>query len=129
MTTSCSCAAETVAFVRPVFKRWKWLQECFVVVPVNVKHVALCKPIVVGVGTASNVNVHPRDVFREAIKRNACGVLVCHNHPSGVLEWSLDDLCLTRRLKEAGELLGIPVLDHIILAKDGRFASLIALAS
>jgi DNA repair protein RadC len=65
----------------------------------------------------------PRDVFRMAVRLGASGVLVCHNHPSGDPEPSRDDVQLTKRLQESGELLGVRVLDHIVFG-DGRWTSL-----
>jgi DNA repair protein RadC len=70
-------------------------------------------------GTLDAALVHPRDVFREAIRRNAAAVVLVHNHPSGDPEPSRDDLELTRRLHRAGALVGIEVLDHVIVAKGG----------
>ena len=75
----------------------------------------------VSVGTLNASLVHPREVFAEAIKNKAASVIVAHNHPSGDLEPSQEDIDLTKRLVEAGELLGIEVLDHIIITtKDFR---------
>ena len=74
-------------------------------------------------GTLDATLVHPREVFKAAILANAAAVVVAHNHPSGDPTPSADDRALTTRLKEAGEVLGIPILDHIILA-DGRAVSL-----
>ena len=70
---------------------------------------------VVSVGGQSDVMVHPREVFRAAILCGAAGIIVAHNHPSEDLEPSVDDLNITGRLADAGELLGIPLLDHIII--------------
>jgi len=70
------------------------------------------------------VVVHPRDVFRPAVVRNASAVLVAHNHPSGDCSPSDDDRRLTWRLQEAGDLLGIPVLDHLIVGLGGNYLSL-----
>jgi DNA repair protein RadC len=67
-------------------------------------------------GTVDACFVHPRDVFRFAIKSNASCLLVAHNHPSGECKPSQQDLDLTRRLLEAGDLLQIPIVDHIVLA-------------
>lgn len=72
----------------------------------------------VSVGTTNASIVHPREVFREAIKLNATGIICLHNHPSESLEPSNEDLSTTKRLKDAGELLGIAVYDHIIVTKD-----------
>lgn len=67
------------------------------------------------VGSLSRVDVHPRDIFREAVRLNAHAVIVAHNHPSQNPEPSPADLALTERFVHAGELLGVPVLDHLIL--------------
>lgn len=73
------------------------------------------KIVTVGVGTLADVTVHPRDIFREAIRMNAHSLLLAHNHPSGDKTPSDSDLELTRGMVEAGKLIGIPVLDHLIL--------------
>jgi DNA repair protein RadC len=73
----------------------------------------------VSMGTLAAAAVHPRDVFREAIRRNAAAVLIAHNHPSGNPEPSRDDLELTKRLSRIGTLVGIEVLDHLIITKGG----------
>jgi DNA repair protein RadC len=73
----------------------------------------------VHIGTASQSLVGMPDVFKAAILANARGVVLIHNHPSGLPEPSNDDMELTRRVKETGELLGIPLLDHVIVAAEG----------
>lgn len=78
----------------------------------------------ISVGTLNQSLVHPREVFRAAIKDNAAGIIIAHNHPSGAITASDEDLRVTQRLKEAGQLLGIELLDHIILGKYGCFSSL-----
>ncbi len=65
---------------------------------------------------------HPREVFRKAIISNSQSVVVAHNHPSGSLEPSEEDKGITQRLVAAGELLGVPVLDHLIISKEGYFS-------
>lgn len=77
----------------------------------------------VSVGTLTSSLVHPREVFRPAIVAGAAAIIVSHNHPSGDPEPSAEDLALTRRLVDAGALLGIEVLDHIITG-EGRSVSL-----
>lgn len=67
--------------------------------------------------------VHPRDVFGHAVRETASAVIFCHNHPSGDPAPSKDDLSLTQRLVDAGKLLGVRVLDHVIIGRD-RFVSL-----
>jgi DNA repair protein RadC len=75
-------------------------------------------------GTASGVDVHPRDVFQGAIVANAVAVVVAHNHSSsGDPEPSADDFALTRRLNKVGKLVGIPVLDHVVVG-DRRCVSI-----
>ena len=77
----------------------------------------------VHVGTPTQSTVGPADVFKAAVLSNAHGIIVVHNHPSGDPSPSEDDVCLTRRLKSAGDTLGIAVLDHVVVASDG-FVSL-----
>jgi DNA repair protein RadC len=77
----------------------------------------------VSVGSLNASIVHPREVFKPAILQSAAAMVLAHNHPSGDPDPSEDDLAITRRLVEVGELLGITVLDHVIVG-NGRFASL-----
>ena len=93
-------------------------QEVFRVLLLTTRHHVFRK-ITVGKGTLNASLVHPRDVFRRAIKHNAAAVILVHNHPSGIPEPSTDDKELTARLDEAGDLLGVKVLDHIVVAKGG----------
>ena len=78
---------------------------------------------VVSVGTLNKAIVHPREVFKTAILSNAASIMAFHNHPSGETTPSQQDIQLTNRLYEAGELLGIKLLDHLIIG-DGAFTSL-----
>ena len=73
---------------------------------------------IISVGTINASLVHPREVFEPAVKHLAVQVILCHNHPSGDLEPSEEDLTVNKRLTESGKLLGIEVLDHIIVTKD-----------
>ena len=73
----------------------------------------------VSIGNLDSSLVHPREVFKDAISTYASTVIFVHNHPSGDLEPSAEDIHLTKRLVEAGELLGIPVIDHIIVSDRG----------
>jgi DNA repair protein RadC len=74
-------------------------------------------------GTLDCSIVHPRDVFRTALLTNAASVVIAHNHPSGDVAPSPDDVALTTRLRAAGQLLGIPLSDHLIVAADGGYFS------
>lgn len=86
-----------------------------------------CRPVnmnVVSVGTINYAIIHPREVFKSAILSNAASIILFHNHPSGCLTPSEEDLKVTSRLQEAGSLLGIPVADHIIAGASGDYLSL-----
>lgn len=78
---------------------------------------------VVSVGSLNKAIVHPREVFKTAILSNASSIMAFHNHPSGDTTPSQQDIQLTHRLVEAGELLGIKLVDHLIIG-DGSFTSL-----
>ncbi|HHV27924.1 MAG TPA: DNA repair protein RadC [Tissierellia bacterium] len=77
----------------------------------------------VSVGDLSSSIVHPREVFKPAIVAGAASIILAHNHPSGDPTPSLNDVRITKRIKEAGDILGIEVLDHIIIG-DGCYESL-----
>ena len=71
------------------------------------------------VGLLTTTQVHPREVFADAVAERAAFIILAHNHPSGALEPTPDDLAATRQLIEAGRILGIPVLDHIVISRKG----------
>ena len=89
-------------------------KEAFVVAFLNTKNRVIDHEVV-SLGTINSSIVHPREVFRNAIVNKANAVILCHNHPSGDLTPSSEDLTVTKRLKETGNLLGIQVLDHLII--------------
>lgn len=74
---------------------------------------------VISIGTLNRSLIHPREVFADAITDRAASIIIAHNHPSGILEASQEDILVTSRLKESAKLLGIELLDHIIISKDG----------
>ena len=74
------------------------------------------------IGSLNANLVHPREIFVEALKQNAASVILVHNHPSGDPEPSEDDLEITKRIQEAGKIMGIDVLDHIIITKTKTFS-------
>lgn len=76
----------------------------------------------VSIGTLNSSLVHPREVFKQAIKRSASTVILAHNHPSGNCEPSEQDLQVTSRLKEVGQIVGIEVIDHIIIGEDSYYS-------
>jgi len=73
---------------------------------------------VVSIGTLNYNLVHPREVFRPAVIANAAGIILAHNHPSGCLDPSDEDLALNKRMVQSGKLIGIEILDHVIVTKD-----------
>jgi DNA repair protein RadC len=96
-------------------------KEHFLAFYLNARSQLLCRETV-SIGTLSASLVHPREVFAPAISHSAAAVIVAHNHPSGDCTPSAEDKDATRRLSRAGELLGIPLLDHLIVST-GRFFS------
>lgn len=97
-------------------------REHFRTVSLNTKNRVLAIDNV-AVGSLNASLIHPREVFKGPVKRSAAAIILVHNHPSGDPSPSLEDIQVTRRLVEAGKLLGIEVLDHLILG-DGSFISM-----
>jgi len=97
-------------------------RELFFALHLDSKH-RLRRSRCVSVGTLTTSLVHPREVFGPALSDAAAALIVVHNHPSGDPSPSREDLDITRRLIDAGKLLGVPVLDHVIVG-EGRFVSL-----
>lgn len=93
-------------------------QEHFVCISLNGAHEVLATRVVT-VGLLDSNQVHPREVFADPITDRAAAILCAHNHPSGTLQASPEDLAITRRLADAGTLLGIRLLDHLIVTADG----------
>jgi DNA repair protein RadC len=96
-------------------------QETMQVLTLNTRSRVIDRHMV-SMGTVNSAPFHPRDGFRCAIMDNATSGVFIHNHPSGSLEPSPEDIESTRIMKEAGELLKIPVLDHIIITKNGYYS-------
>jgi DNA repair protein RadC len=93
-------------------------REHFLVVLLNARHEAMAVETV-SVGSLNFSIVHPREVFRPAVMGAAASIVLAHNHPSGDPEPSEEDILITKRLVAAGELLGIGVVDHVIVARRG----------
>jgi DNA repair protein RadC len=91
-------------------------QELFFAIGIDVRN-HVVDVVEVARGTVHGVEVHPREVFRPLVRMAAAGVVVAHNHPSGDPTPSTEDVQLTRRLAAAGDLLGIPVVDHVVLGE------------
>jgi DNA repair protein RadC len=94
-----------------------WDKEVFVAFFLDSKNRVISREVV-SVGTLNMCLVHPREVFRTAISRNANSVIVAHNHPSGDPDPSDEDHKVTDQLVEAGKIVGIEVLDHVVVGKD-----------
>lgn len=93
-------------------------QEVFRVLLLNGKH-RLLGMVDVSRGTLTQSLVHPREVFGPAIRTPSAAIIIVHNHPSGDPAPSVEDREVTRRLAKAGQLLGIPLLDHVVVAEKG----------
>ena len=97
-------------------------RETFWVLPLDAKKRPLADAQVVSIGTANGVGFHPRDVFALAVRWNATGIVVAHNHPSGCPTPSKRDDVLTQGLLDAGKIMGIPLLDHVILGSNSYYS-------
>lgn len=112
--------ADVASFVRSILTDNS--REHFVALYLNARHQVIAYSIV-SIGSANFTLVTPRELFRRAVLTGAILIVVAHNHPSGSTEPSSEDRAVTKRLREAGELLGIKVLDHLIVT-DSAFLSL-----
>ena len=88
-------------------------REIFVVFHLNSQNMVVSWEIV-SMGILDSTLIHPREIFRSAILKNAAAIILAHNHPSGMTEPSMEDINVTRQLVRAGDHLGIPVVDHVI---------------
>lgn len=93
-------------------------KEHFWVIGLNVKNRVQYADLT-SLGTLTMSVVHPREVFRLAISKGVCNIVIAHNHPSGDPEPSFEDRTLTKKLRDAGEIIGIHLLDHVIIGNGG----------
>ena len=108
--------------VWPLIAHWAdRKQERFICCSLNGAHEVIAARIV-SIGLVNRTVVHPREVFADPLQDRACAIVVGHNHPSGRLDPSPEDLDITKRLREAGELLGIALLDHLIFSAEGFYS-------
>jgi len=96
-------------------------QEMMFVITLNTKNNIIDKHLV-SMGTLSESLVHPREIFRPAISDSAKSIILAHNHPSGDITPSTQDNQITQRIKAAGELLGVDLLDHIIIGNKSYYS-------
>jgi len=107
-------AEDAYQLLRPLLRGEK--REVVLALALDTKSRLTCPPITISIGTISSAPVHPREIFRPLIREAASSCVLAHLHPSsGEPIPSPEDIMLTARLREAGELLGIPVVDHIVL--------------
>lgn len=99
------------------------LQEKFLVLFLDTRKFIILEKIMF-VGTVNNSTVHPRDVFREAVKCNAVSIIIIHNHPAGSVVPSMQDIRLTNEFIKIGKLIDIKVLDHLIIGKNDFYSFL-----
>lgn len=97
-------------------------REKFMCIHLNIKHVVLSYEII-SIGSLNSSVVHPRETLKGAILSNAAAIILAHNHPSSDVEPSPEDIAVTKRLVDAGNILGIQILDHLIFGGNG-FVSL-----
>ncbi len=96
-------------------------QENFLSISLNGANEIISNRLIT-IGLLNSTQIHPREVFADAISERAAAIIIAHNHPSGTLEPSQDDMDITKQLIKAGDILGISVLDHIIISKKGFFS-------
>jgi len=118
--TVVSSPDDAAALVMPVLR--EEVREHFMLLILDTKNHVIAMPVI-SIGTLSGSLVHPREVFREAVRNSASSIILVHNHPSGDPTPSKEDCLVTARLVEAGKMMDIPVCDHIIIGDD-KFVSL-----
>ncbi len=96
-------------------------KEHFIAIYLNARNQLVHKETI-SMGTLNANLVHPREVFEPALKHYAASIMVAHNHPSGDPKPSEDDLEITKRLTEAGKMMGVEIMDHVIVSKSGLFS-------
>lgn len=115
--TRISCPKDIYEVLTKVCRIQCNAEEVFILITLNTKNI-VTGYFEVHRGTINTSLVHPREVFKRALLNNASNIMVAHNHPSGDPNPSKEDIQITERLKEAGNLLGINLLDHIIVGDD-----------
>ncbi len=119
--TSASDVAKVFQDILAVEDKIEQDKEHYYVMHLNIRNQVMMVELVT-IGLLSNSLVHPRETFRRAISAGAAAIIVAHNHPSGEVDPSDDDIKVTKTIFEAGELLGIKMLDHIIFTNNSYFS-------
>jgi DNA repair protein RadC len=111
-------AQEVIAQVREIADK---KQEYLIVLYLNARHELVLKEVV-GIGSLNSLQITPKEIFSHALQTPCASLIIVHNHPSNDPTPSDDDISFTRRIHEAGEVLAIPMLDHVIVSKSGYFS-------
>lgn len=110
--------------ILPFVEKWRYEdQEHFIVTTLNGAHQVI-KTRVISIGIMNRTLVHPREIFKGAILDNAAAIILVHNHPSGNIDPSIEDIQITKRLKDASIIIGIGILDHVIISSRGYYSFL-----
>ncbi len=118
VNTTCTNAENVFELFRELAQESR---EHFVALHLDAKNRIICYDTV-SIGSLNASIVHPREVYKAALLSSAAAVIFIHNHPSGDTKPSREDIEITKRLKDAGELLGIRVLDHLIVGETGYYS-------
>lgn len=111
-------ASDVVSQVRDIADK---KQEYLLVLYLNARHELVLKEVV-GMGSLNSLQITPKEIFSHALQKPCASFIVVHNHPSGDTNPSDDDIQFTRHIHEAGEIMGIPLLDHVIVSESGYFS-------
>jgi len=111
-----SCAEDVFNLMHEKLKDKK--EEQFYIIILNTQNFLISDPIMISKGILDASILHPREVFKPAIKNSASKIILVHNHPSGDPNPSQEDLAITEKIIKAGEEIGIKVLDHMIIGRD-----------
>lgn len=114
------CANDVFNLMHETLKDKK--EENFYVLLLDTKNQLITEPILISKGILDASIVHPREVFKPAIKNSASKIILVHNHPSGDAKPSSEDLEITEKLMKSGEEIGINILDHIIISREGQWS-------
>ncbi|WP_024787052.1 MULTISPECIES: RadC family protein [unclassified Lebetimonas] len=113
---------KTVTSAKDIYEELKEFydkkQEYFIAIYLDGAN-RICEKRVITIGTLNQTLIHPREVFAPAVENRCASIIVAHNHPSGNLTPSKEDIFITQKLKQSGKILGIELLDHIIFSKNG----------
>ena len=117
-----TCPSDTVDIFNKVLELNNRAEEVLALMTLDTKH-NVTGMFIVSIGALDSSIVHPREIYKRALLQNAHGIIIGHNHPSGNPEPSKQDIEVTKRLQEAGKIIGINLLDHIIIGDNDNYVS------